>query len=253
MTGPAKGLLFDVSDFEKEIQAFPRIASRYLAPGAERVIQQMGADLRNAMKYSTPEVAWKVSPSNPIRTRGSRGEYMPDNHGQLTVFAEITFIWVIDPERPNGNTRAATRFRLTGKASTLIRIMEGEPFDASNAKEVAMWRMEVGDSAAPGTHFHVQVLGHEIDPPFPKALDIPRLPGMFVSPLACAEFVISELFQDEWKKDSVRSTSDMDRWRGVQTQRAIRQLEWHRDEINSASGSPWTAMKVAKPKEGLFV
>lgn len=253
MTSVTPGLLFEVSDLEKEIQSFPRIAAKYLAPGTEGVIQQMGNDLTNAMKYSRPGVAWKVANTNPIRTRASVREYMPDSHGELTIFAEITFIWVIDPDRSKGNSRAAARFRLTGNASTVIRIMLGEPHDASNAVEIAMWRMEIGDAAAPGTHFHVQVLGHDADPPFPKSLDIPRLPGLIVSPLACVEFAISELFQDSWKKDSVKATSDMNRWRGVQTKRTLRQLDWHKEQVASASGSPWTAIKMAKPHEDLFI
>ena len=74
-----------------------------------------------------------------------------------------------------------------------------------------MWKMEVADDAAPGAYFHVQVLGRESDTHFPKALDVPRLPNFLASPLACAEFAISELFQDEWKKHSMRSTDAMNR------------------------------------------
>ena len=194
---------------------------------------------------------WQIAPTFPVRTRASEGEYMRDCRGAATVHAEITFIWEVRPERPSGSTRAAKLLRLDGKASTCIRILEGPPHSQGLENELAMWRMEVADDAAPGSYFHVQIYGREDDEHFPHLLDIPRLPGILVSPFASIEFVLAELFQDRWAEHAVRDFSDVRDWRAVQLQRLVRQLRWHTREIER-SGSPWCAWKKAIPPDDLF-
>ena len=117
-----------------------------------------------------------------------------------------------------------------------------------------MWRAEVGDAASPGCHFHVQIAGDKEDPPFPKALDVPRLPGFFVTPATVVEYVLGELFQREWLEHLATRGADLNRWWPIQQRRLCAVLQWQLDVVRDASGSsPWATLKRQKPQAGLFL
>lgn len=118
-----------------------------------------------------------------------------------------------------------------------------------------MWRTEVGDVGSPGCYFHQQVLGQSDSPPFPHGLSVPRLPSVIVTPMAVLEFLLGELFQDEWAKHVSRETDDTRFWQSTQRDILLRLLDWKKRHIQKCVGSPWMALKRAKPEaaDGLFV
>jgi hypothetical protein len=231
------------------------LADEFLAPGSESVLRGASNQLAGICKRGShmAPVRWSIARENPLLTVASRGAYMPDDEGGLTVHGEITFVWELEPVREGGDSRPAQRVRLNGLASTSLRVLDGEPWTSSDPKEYAFWRMEIADSNAPGAYFHVQVLGREDDTSFPKQLDIPRLPGVLNSPFACMEFVLGELFQKRWERIAQRETGACRQWRGIQAERHRRHLEWAAKIVKTTSGSPWVAWKVAKPGEDLFI
>lgn len=244
-------LLFSVSDLLNELHAFRELAEDLLSGGTSQVLYTAATQLRGISRTSG-HVRWEIHPDNPVVTIPSAGSYMPDDKGPLTVYAEITFVWELEPIRPLGDQRAAKQVRLDGLASTKIRVLRGTPWDETE-EELAVWRMEIGDRAAPGAMFHVQVLGRDDDTMFPKQLDVPRLPGVLNSPFACMEFVLGELFQDRWPRIAMRDSGPGLRWRGIQAHRHARHLRWVTEEVSSTSGSPWVIWKKAQPDEGLFL
>ena len=248
-------LLFAISDLRNELNAFGKLASEMLAPGADAVLRTASGQLDGIAKRSSdaPPVRWSISRESPLYTQPSYGAYMPDDKGGLIVYGEITFIWELQPIRPKGDTRVAQHVLLNGIASTAIRLLYGEPWDPEEAQELAMWRMEIADHKAPGTFFHVQVLGREEDKVFPKELDIPRLPGVLNSPFACMEFVLSELFQERWIRIAQQDSAQCRQWRAIQAHRHRRHLDWAAEKIENASGSPWVAWKAAKPYREIFL
>ena len=245
-------LLFDVATLRREIVAIRGLAADFLAPGADGVLRQTEQDLIGIAKATDGSYVWCVRPQNPVLTTLSYGNYMPDDEGGLCVHAEVTFKWDLRPVRAQGDSRPAKRIRLDGTASTQIRILEGEPGDREST-ELAAWRMEIADDASPGAYFHTQVLGREHDALFPKALDIPRLPGVLSTPFACLEFAVGELFQDRWAQHAVRDSGPNRQWRSVQVGRHVKQLEWHIRQVTARAGSPWASWKKAIPPEELFV
>lgn len=245
-------LLFAVQDLQRELQAFGNLADKLLAPGSRQVLTTAGGELASLSRSATPG-RWQIREENPVLTMPSNGEYMPGDEGGLSVFAEITFVWELEPVRPRGDTRPAPHVRLNGLGSTQIRILEGTPFSRDTAGEIAVWRMEIADLNAPGAFFHVQVLGREDDTMFPHALDVPRLPGVLNSPFACMEFALGELFQTRWPKIAVKDSGPGRQWRGIQAHRHARHLDWIARELGATSGSPWVAWKGAQPDEDLFL
>jgi hypothetical protein len=180
----------------------------------------------------------------------SPGSYERKSQGHHTLFASITAIWGIKLIDPKKKKVAVTDFELVGLASTRIALVEGKPDQPG--KTLAVWKMEIGDAASPGCHFHVQVDG-DGGAYYPSTLCVPRLPGILASPMAAAEFVLGELFQDEWPEHSARTLVGADRWEGIQKKRLRKLLNWSLCEVSRAGRSPWMLLKGAKPSPGIFV
>ncbi len=87
---------------------------------------------------------------------------------------------------------------------------------------------------------------------FPHAVDIPRLPGFLVTPSDAVEFLLGELFQDTWAARARDESPDTRIWRGGQKARLAKVMEWQQRLLSEALGSPWIALKVAKPSPQLF-
>jgi hypothetical protein len=120
-------------------------------------------------------------------------------------------------------------------------------------RDLAMWRVEVASDDSPGCHFHVQVLGKTHDLPFPSTLSVPRLPSCIITPMAVLEFVLAELFQDEWRKYAVGDRDEIKRWRSIQRQRFEKLFAWQTGVVKDCTGAPWTVLKLTKPDRDLFI
>lgn len=243
-------LLFRVAELCREIQSLRTLGRNFLDPSATGVLGAVESGLvQISLRAGSGE--WEIAQNWPLRTVVSNGEYQTGRTGGRAVHAAVTFVWELTPQRRPGARHGPSQVvRLTGKASTMIHVYEGPP--ESPGHELAMWRMEVADPASPGSYFHVQILGRESDPIFPKSLDVPRLPGMLVTPFACVEFILAELFQDRWRTHADRDFRDVRDWKGVQATRMLAQLDWHAKTVRAASGSPWSAWKREVPAEDLF-
>lgn len=239
-------LEFAFQEIIAEIKAFSRVARDYIAPQSFGVLPQLWTTLEEIQQLNGgTQVNWGITQAYPLRTVVSEGQYEPNGGGHHHLFAEMTSTWEIAPRGPRRHP--GRNFALVGNASTRVRLI-----DARSSTSLAVWRMEIGDDASPGCHFHVQVLGEDPDGPFPNTLSVPRFPGILVTPMVALEFVLAELFQDEWKEHAAHETADMNRWRPIQSNRLSRLLEWKRDEARRVTGSPWTALKWAKPLSSLF-
>jgi len=243
---------FLFSDFDKEIAAISGVVKPFIWRNAIGVLNELRATLASIRQAPTGRpYPWQIRESFPLLTIASDGEYEPDNKGAHHVFAAITSTWEIMPlGNNNQGSRQSRHFVLVGQASTVVRLFEGDP--DSRDKELAMWRMEIGDDASPGCHFHVHALGDRDEPPFPHSLPIPRLPGLLVSPMAVIEFVLAELFQSKWGEHAAKETADLVQWQSVQRVRLRNVLMWQAEQLQTLTGSPWTALKSQKPPANLF-
>ncbi len=246
-------LHFSFQEFDEEIDAIYKIARSFISLGSFYVLPQLRerlAQIRTA-KQGQP-FGWGIPEGQPLITRTSNGDYQPDSKGEHFIYASISCAWEIEPlGYHNLASRQTRKFALRGKASTRVRLFEGDA--PESIRELAMWRMEVGDDKSPGCHFHVQVLGESNEPPYPHSLPIPRFPSLLMTPMSVIEFVLAELFQDEWKMHAARSTPEIQRWQPIQRKWIGGLLRWQHDKIMNLSGSPWTSLKGAKPDSDLFL
>lgn len=246
-------LEFGFQDVLDEVDALDKIVGPFCNPRSRPVLPQLITELKSIRDNPSERAwIWGIRESNPFYTAVSRGAYQPDDQGADNVFAEITSIWTIRRIPPRKKSERVARFKLTGNASTRVRLYREMPLGRDPA-ELAMWRAEIGDTVSPGCHFHVQVLGEGNEPPFPRSLDIPRLPALIVTPAAVVEYVVGELFQDTWLKHLSSQSANLNRWWPIQRRYLSAILSWQLKIIKDASSSPWGTLKKAKPDSDLFV
>lgn len=251
MTASDRGLIFDFSAVSQEIDALSKIAKSYIWIGSTSVLSYLKADLENRRSHVISNAPWGISESMPLYTIPSLGKY--DRKGGDTVFGEVSSVWEIQPIRSNNwkKSKLAEQFYITGKASTRVRIIKGTP--DSPKEELAMWRMEIGNFDSPGCHFHVKVLGRDDDIVFPKSLPVPRLPGLLITPMEVFEYVLGELFQQDWAQEASAASDSMDYWAKHQKERFQKLLAEQLKQVNKSSGSPWAYLKKWKPEPDLFI
>ncbi len=75
---------------------------------------------------------------------------------------------------------------------------------------------------------------------------------MLFTPMDALEFVLAELFQDDWAQHVAKENDAIRNWAGCQKDRLIKLLRWQQDRLEKNSGSPWTALKAAKPHASLL-
>ncbi len=228
-------LEFRVASLEMELDAMKEMGRKYFDPSALARLDQLRYQLKAL--FQEGEGRWTIPPDEPIRTKATN-EYNK-GYGE-SVWADVTCVW--DLRRvPRTQT-----VRLVGIASSkvsLFRLREG------NSERIAMWRMEVGDEASPGTYFHTQILGDRAEIPYPEWLPVPRLLGFLPTPATALEFALAELFQEQWAQHTSQMTGQTQLWAGIQRQRMTALFEWHKRILGDEGERvvPWTSFKKAKP------
>lgn len=245
------GILFAFGETLHELASARGIARSFLA-NDETVFNQLRTQLEGLRdEPTTGRFSWVIPPERPLRTIVSEGEYERSRKGRR-VIGTLSFVWEIARVHPKKRRNPAQLFRLVGKASTVIRVVAVQQNDTLGS-ELAMWRTEVGDAAAPGTYFHFQVLGEGTDPPFPKDLSVPRLPSCFVTPMVTLEFMLAELFQERWHQHVFSESNALKQWRRIQRDRLVRLLAWQSEVASASDRSPWAALKAASPPPKIFI
>ena len=245
------GIIFSISETISELESAKALAGRFLE-NDEAVFPQLKMQLEGLRdEASRSDVAWGISRSQALRAIVSDGEYVSSGKGKA-VLGTLSFRWEVRRVHPKKPKQPAQYFQLVGIASTTTRVFAVNG-DGSQGEELAMWRTEVGDDNSPGCHFHVQIRGENDEGPFPKRLSVPRLPGYLATPMAALEFMLAELFQEQWKRHVVAETEPLRRWRAIQKRRFQKLLGWQTETVSMATQSPWSVLKAAKPPEKLFV
>ena len=231
------GICFNRTELIREVKTLKKIASQFLDSSTLWTLDRLESAL-DALSGG----AMRRIKLQELRTRPNEGAHeVLTRQGALNVYAGITGCWDLRLDNK--------LVEFCGLASTKIEL-----FEAKKCQRMAMWRMEFGAHDAPGCYFHVQVLGDGNDPPFPYSLPVPRLPSIFVSPMAAIEYVLGELFQDKWEKSVSQRRPNEDYWQKLQRERLLRLLSWQDQELKKQfQTSPWMTLKSAKPDAKLFL
>ncbi len=262
-TEPATGELeFEFAEFFREIRGFKAMAMSFLDPGAEQALDQLQSSLSNIQSSApldrilpgTRGRPWEIYDWQPILTKPTRSYERGEREGGPRVFAKITSIWEVLPAAKKSKLDVPRRFKLAGKASVRVEWRE-EVSDEPEGRSLGVWRMEIADGASPGCFFHTQIMGEAscIEPQFPHAVPVPRLPSIAFTPMCVLEFVLGELFQDEWTGHTRVITPEVEDWRGIQYRRLKNLYDWQIKLIAGSETPPWTILKCEKPENGRFL
>ncbi len=234
------GLQFPIIDFVREVQILHRIAADFLDDKYIWSLFEFEDSIKGLSKAAKEsKLRLELDPLHTIPTKIKGQE----------IYAVFTGVWDVSPTDKPQRKKSSRKIRFCGIASTKVELYEV----GDSAAPISMLRFELGTHNSPGCYFHTQILGESADPPFPNSLSIPRLPTLFVTPMAAIEYVIGELFQEKWKNATKGSTADAHKWRKLQLDRLKLLFDWYQDSMTELDTSPWMSIKSAKPKDDMFL
>ena len=231
MTEKRKELRLNFANLQKELESVSKLAHRFLTREGSHRLDAATRQLNFFKSRPGERVTWEVPSEEPIRTTVSKAQYEQRESGKKKgphIHGAISFKWEMITSRKTVN-----EVLVCGKASTVVRLCEGE---GDEAPVLSMWRMEIGVGAAksPGCFFHIQV---------PASVPVPRLPVFPPTPMACLEFVLGELFQREWVQHVDRAGTPLDIWRSIQQEHLSSYFKWQLQQIEKTEGSPLMHLK----------
>lgn len=252
-----QGLLFSYRRTVREIELASEYFRKYVASetigSLDEWCQKMRAFKQGALRGT--RTSWQIPLERPLRTVVSRGQYHPGNNGTFNVIGTVSSIWEIEHVGKHASVpRNDEVFRLVDDGSTLVKILRIH--DDSSESCIAAWRFDVGVAASPGFHFHSKVetwpdapVGQE-QIYFPRTLDVPRFPSLLFFPLDALEYLLGELFQENWPPHAVSEAMRMGFFE-FQTGRLKNLLkEWG---FVTQSPPPLLTLRRAKPSEIAFL
>jgi len=230
-------LRFRVADLQRELNALNAIAQSYMARNSKEALGELADQLVRIHKGGLPG-SWEIPDDQPLETIVSEGAYQKGG-GVHHLWARISMIWDLRPVDDY-------LIEVVDRATTHVVLVSNEFLGAVH--------MDIGDPNAPGCFFHAQVHNHgQGGPtaPFPRSLDVPRFPTLLATPASVVEFILSELFQKDWR-DHVARHAQRGLWLGTQKKWWERHLDWQQRAIADAGFSPWLELKEALPETELF-
>jgi hypothetical protein len=230
------GIAFDSAAMHQELRHLRNIAKGFLHADSHAVLEEFITQLEHIkIGARTGGRRWEISREVPLKTVISHGKYdRSPGHGHR-IFGEISGAWeIVVPKKPKG------LFILTGLAAmhASIKLEDGTT--------IYNWHFDVGNASAPGCYFHVQLAEDA------NKLPVPRLPSLLLTPSDVLEFLIGELFQDDWPQLLSQDSDDANGWRKAQRQRLQDLLIWHTSLLREENVS-WAHMKACQPPVDLFL
>lgn len=245
------GVHFSLPTLKTEVESIGLLAKDFLERESHTVLASWASDLATIGNQATTKLFhWTISEERPLRTKKTEGFEPNSRKVKQSVWGELSFIWEIGRVSTNKKKVEALLLCLNGRASTKVKILTENEGEKS---VIAQWQIEVGSHDSPGWHFHVGLCSGSDDGRFPKWLTVPRVPGLLVAPTDALDFLLGELFQDEWKK-----TVSSDLFQNVELGKAQKtriqgMSKWHSSELLSGNGSAWNRLKRSRPNAGIFV
>lgn len=231
------GFCFKIAELEREIIAMETMGKGFLDSQTSWALEDLRTHLQIiGGKPKGKEYNLKL---HCLHTRPS-DQY--DRKSGKKIHAVISGKWQLRPLEKR-------EIEFCGIASTRIELYASD----TPKTRLTRWSLELGAEDSPGCYVHAHILGDLVDPRFPKSVSIPRLPSLFVTPMSAIEFVLGELFQDEWAKATTSNANNTPYWRELQKKRLQKLLSWYQDQMKNLVSSPWVALKKAKPEDGMFL
>lgn len=242
-------IVLPFAEVAREIRAIEILARPFLNPDDVYLFHTLSAQLINIQRTRSGG-SFAIPEESPLRTIRCDGGYEAD--GRKGVYqglrGELSCLWEIECVKTGRQKGPLAEFRVSGKASTKLRLVDDE-----EEAQMVLWRMEIGDSASPGTFFHTQLGEDDPGSALHMPLPVPRLPTVPTTPMLALEYLLAELFQSRWPKHLAANGDAVAGWRRIQLRRVLAFIEWQESILRDRAGSPITDMKGAQPDPGLLL
>lgn len=209
-------LHFSTEQIKAETNGMAALAAPFLGRKHSDRFRRAAYDLNLALKSGG---VWQIPAADPIETLENEGE-------AGVLFGTLSFKWEVREITPK-------TFSVSGNASTTLGIhsLEGAPS--------VSWNTDIGGAAHPGYRFHMQIRANQ------KSMDIPRFPSLLLTPADCLDFLLGELFQQNWTRHQDQKRLETAGWtQGVRT-RICRLLRMKAECAGKSSGiTPWMTLKI---------
>jgi hypothetical protein len=248
------GMTFRVADLQQQMKDMAKIAERFLEPGSRNKLAEAANQLdliydelrtrarafRHHRKLPRPCDTWRID--EPIVTKWNEGKHEKDGRRGPPLQGSLRFVWTLGYAEQN-------RVELVELASTEMKINllgKGTNDDVSTEaeiREVLGWHVDVvTNDNPPGPTVHVQLDNQERIP-------VPRFPTVLFAPADCLDFLLGELFQNEWTRHQ-QGHNQLKRFAPGQRDRLTRLLRGHLDwlaepQMKSSKRSAWIHLKDA--------
>lgn len=243
------GINFNKADIEREVHNFIKVSKSFLSSDSEDVINEWLAKLKSFMDKPTKDTCkWDISEQNPIITNKTKDYETNNRTGGIYIQGTLSSVWEICQIPSKKGKKSTKLFRLTGLASTKIKIKDVSK--ESQPKTIAQWQFEVGDANSPGCHFHLGIGQFGMDS---ALLPVPRFPSILITPIDALDFLLGEIFQTKWKEQVNGDSGAMNEWSNIQKKRMSSLMKWKSQIIEGSSGSAWNYLKHQKPDSNIFL
>lgn len=234
-------------DVASEIESLIGMAEPFLNPDTIWVLHDLRSQLERIRNERDRDNRWEITLDKPLLTQPCGGAYQAGG-GRHNAYAAISATWTVRPHADDPDRL----FEVTGNASCLVVLLEESTPDPV---ELGRFHIDVGAAGGPGTIFHVQFSEQPDSQAFPTTLDVPRLPTPPLTPLGVIEFMLGELFQEEWIRRVSQRNGPQTRWTGIQRRRLVNFMDWQLQLLcrDAAELSPLMAMKRGPVQPDLFL
>lgn len=236
-------VVFEFDEVKAELEAVASLAgTQFLERGASDRLLLAANDLLRLKRIKGIGI-WEVNQNQAVTTTSSR-RYHRSGRGQHDVYAKIAWTWTLMMKKQNSK-----EFALRDLTSTRVDVMRRLP---GGDEPLLSWVMDIGDAGGPGAHFHMQV--KNIPPPDRgvSEFDVPRIPSIFVTPAEQLDFVLGELFQEDWprRQGEFFNEQQYGNVREIQQRRLGSFLQELCDVVKGGGRdrSGWLTLKQWKPK-----
>jgi hypothetical protein len=157
----------------------------------------------------------EIKADEHIQTKLSDGSCEPGGGGRKLV-GSMSGTWVLTMPAEKSKRDLVW----CNNASWVVTIIDAQ---SQTAEVITRWTFDIGSCSSPGSRLHTQLFR---DHAANNSLPIPRLFNLILTPTDVAAFMISELFQDEWRQRTlIDSSAAVDNWGGHQRRRNRNLLE----------------------------
>jgi len=236
-------LTFEVDPLVTELREVFSKATDFFDTTASTILKAAAKDLETAFRVSKGKFSWEVRQGpRAICTRPSDGKFEPSGGGRQTVVGTCSWLWELK--------KVDSKFvAIAGNASLKVALLEVIEENGEDVRSpLCEWNFDIGEAGHPGTLVHTQLCSVNQGS---HLLSVPRFPSVVLAPTDALDFLLGELFQEDWAKEANLIRSKHQKVAKRMRTRLATFLEQQALDLREAPGLAVHALKAWQPSASL--